>query len=326
MAATVLGERLWLLWRVLIAAGSGRRRGSALLMVLVMGVVVTSLVFVAMRGLSAATRAAMVFGDEVRVEELGWSGIDLALAQISRLAGHATEIASFEMQLSTGSVAVEIVPETGRVDINHAPVAVLALVLAAAGDDAGTAGRLATQIVDWRDPAADHRAGATSDNPARSPGLPPLGKRPFAHPDELALVSGMTPERLGTLLPLVTTCSGLEAIDPLTADRNMLTRLLDGDAHKVDAFLEDRRRGFARPDEVTGAFPDHVRAALSAPPATADGRVRGTSSVLQRPMAGVGLRITARSGALTRHYVASLCPGGDNRGQEDMHLVSWQAL
>lgn len=312
------------LYRLAIAGLSGRRRGSALLLVLIMGALLTSLAFVAMRGLSASMRATAVFGDEVRVEELGRSGFDLALAQLARVDGDKTASGPFEMQLSTGRIAVEVMPEIGRADINRAPTAVLAMLIGATGGDAKKADQLAKEIVDWRDPNADKRADATSDNDYRARARPPQGKRPFATPSELALVLDMTPETLGKLLPLVTTCSGRETIDPVTADRAMLTVLLDGDAHKVDAFLEERKKGFARRDDALSAFPERVRAVLSAS-AKHDQPAEGAGKARHSTAAGFGLRITARAGALTRHYEASLCPSGDNKGQE-MRIVSWRAL
>lgn len=312
------------LYRLAIAGLSGRRRGSALLLVLIMGALLTSLAFVAMRGLSASMRATSVFGDEVRVEELGRSGIDLALAQLSRGGGDTTTSGPFEMQLSTGRIAVEVAPETGRADINHAPAAVFAVLIAATGSDAKHAEQLAKEIVDWRDPNADKRADATSDSDYRARGLPPQGKRSFATPSELALVLDMTPETLAKLLPLVTICSGRETIDPLTADRTMLSVLLDGDAHRVDAFLENRRKGFARPDDALSAFPDRLRTVLSSS-AKPDRPAEGTNKARQSTASGLGLRITAKAGGLTRHYEASLCPSGDNKGQE-MQIVSWRAL
>ncbi len=312
------------LYRLAIAGLSGRRRGSALLLVLIMGALLTSLAFVAMRGLSASMRATAVFGDEVRVEELGRSGIDLALAQLSRIAGDKASSGPFEMRLSTGSIAVEIAPETGHADINRAPAAVLAMLIAATGSDAKHADQLAREIVDWRDPNADKRSDATSDAAYRARGLPPQGRRPFATPSELALVLDMTPETLAKLLPLVTTCSARETIDPLTADRAMLTALFDGDSHKVDAFIEDRKHGFARPGDALSAFPERVRAVLSST-AKPDKPAEGTPKPRQGNAAGLSLQIVARAGALTRSYAAMLCPAGDNKGQE-MQIVSWRAL
>lgn len=313
------------LHRLVIASLSRRRRGSALLLVLIMGALLTSLAFVAMRGLSTSMRATAVFGDEVRVEELGRSGIDLALAHLSRIDGDKTSSGPFAIRLSTGSIAVDITPLTGRADINRAPAAVLTTLIAATGSDAKHAQQLAKEIVDWRDPNADKRSDATSDADYRARGLPPQGRRPFAAPGELALVLDMTPETLAKFLPLVATCSGREKINPLTADRAMLTALLDGDTHRVDAFLEDRKHGFARPEDALNAFPDRVRAALSSstkPDRPADGAPNKPG---QGNSAGLGLHIVARAGALTRSYDVLLCPATDNKGQE-MQIVSWRAL
>jgi general secretion pathway protein K len=286
-----------------------RRRGSALLLVLILGATLTSLTLVGMRVLAVSLRATAVFVSEVEVEELGRSGIDLALAHLSRLPVSRRMRGSFDLKIANGSLAVQFVSETARVDLNMASADLLSALLIGLDVDQDMASRLANEIVDWRTPDSARRPNATPDDAYLSRGLPLPRKRAFTDTLEVAQVLDMTPLILARLLPLLTVCSGQKKIDPLLADKTMLHSLFGGDDRKVISFGEQSSQPPSRPEDVTAAFPETIRAFLQ--PAIT-------------PAAGQRLHIVARAGGLERQFDASICPASNRKSEPD--VLAFRAL
>ncbi|WP_162241292.1 general secretion pathway protein GspK [Methylobacterium sp. Leaf113] len=280
-----------------------------------MGALLTSVALTAMRGFSASLRAAAIVRNEVQVEELGRSGIDLALANLTRLDPQDRLSGRFAVTLETGAISVEFTSETARADVNSASPQVLAALLIGIGLDHESAQRLGSEIADWREPQAGKRSNVAPDEAYRDRGRSVPAQRPFSDTVEIAEVLDMTPEILAGLLPLVTVCSGQAKIDPVIADEAMLRALFGGDAHKAQSYRDPRqyqggRRGDAsRRADVLAPFPDSIRPMLA--PDSDPGR-------------GVRLRIVARAGPLERRYDVSACPEGGSGGT--IHLRSWRAL
>ncbi len=182
---------------------SPAQRGLALLAVIW---VIGLLAVMAMDVLFVARRESRQGDDRLeraRMETAAEAG--LALAAQALLRGAPADAAG--PHVFDGSlIAVEVEPESGKVDLNLASSALLRALFEAIGEPRGTATALAAAIVDWRD---------NDDQPEPGGGLEAEGYRRMGRPvpprdgdlqsvSELAEVHGMNPELLRRLTPVVT--------------------------------------------------------------------------------------------------------------------------
>jgi general secretion pathway protein K len=115
-----------------------------------------------------------------------------------------------------------VTDEGGKIDLNVAPVQLLAGLATVCGADAATAARAAAAIFDWRSPNLPPTPNGAKAPQYAAAGLdygPPNAK--FSRPSELALVLGVSQVLYLCMLPHVTVYSGSipapELADPLTA-------------------------------------------------------------------------------------------------------------
>jgi len=102
-------------------------------------------------------------------------------------------------------VAIRVVDEAGKVDLNSANPALLSGLIRALGADPGRAQALAAAIVDWRDADNLQAPGGAEAADYAAAGLPYGAKdAPFESLGELRLVLGMDPDLYRQLLPNVT--------------------------------------------------------------------------------------------------------------------------
>lgn len=165
-------------------------------------------------------------------------------------------------------VEVRIVDEGGKVDLNQAPVPLLASLLATLGIDASEAGRLAAAIVDWRDPdSLAQPAGGAEDADYQAAGRAYGAKdAPFESITELEQVLGITPQVYAGIAPLVTVYSGRPQPDPAFAP----AQVLDAMGMDAAALIENRRRI----DPVTGLSPSAAALADTSGTYSIDSRAR----------------------------------------------------
>lgn len=143
-------------------------------------------------------------------------------------------------------VRVTLTYESGKIDINLAPVPLLAGLLQSVGLPADRAAALAQAIDAWRQPAA--QAGLAS----AQPGDPQRGK--FQSIDALQSVPGVTPELFRRLAPLITVYSGQPGVNTAIAPAGVLLALPGADPAQVQAYLAQRRQDWANRQPVP-AFP-----------------------------------------------------------------------
>jgi general secretion pathway protein K len=138
-----------------------------------------------------------------------------------------------------GSTRVEIAiaDEAGKIDINLAPLELLAGLFSAVGEPPETALLLACNVLD--------RRGETGPGcPQPGFGAPPTPHR-FAMPEELAQVPGINPTLYDAIADDVTVATGASAIAPLVAPRTVLLAVPGATAAMVDSFLDGRREAGA---------------------------------------------------------------------------------
>ena len=252
------------------------RRGAALFVVLVFSAFLAALAAAAVRtGLSGA-RAAAAFADGVRADELG-RGAGQALAfrlatgdEAGRRGG------AVAVRLPGADVTVDYLSESARVDVNAAPVALLAALAAAAGAEPSEAEALAGRVTRFRAQAeARAKAAATSGTAPAAGGLAalraavdalgPAGKpkpaaatlaiRDVAEVEEAWGLPGGLARRLA---PWLTVSNGTPTVDPVLAGRTVVAALL-GDDDRVDDYLRRRQQGFADKDSALALLPVPAR-------------------------------------------------------------------
>ncbi|MBD8897773.1 type II secretion system protein GspK [Rhodanobacter sp. DHG33] len=140
-------------------------------------------------------------------------------------------------------VQVSTVDEGGKVDLNAASPQVLQALFTAAGLDATAAGKLAANVVDWRNFVTD--AGQVDiARAAYAAAGRDYGPRhgPFATLEELQLVLGMTPALFQQLEPVITIWSGRAIPDPNTAPPLALAAIPGLNPQQAQSMLAARQQ------------------------------------------------------------------------------------
>jgi general secretion pathway protein K len=135
-----------------------------------------------------------------------------------------------------GSIRVEIsiVDEAGKIDLNNAPLALLAGLFVSLGQQRETALLLACNILDRRG-TPDGMCPEPADGNQRS-------RRLFEVPEELGQLPGFNDMLYDRVADYVTVASGASAIDPRVAARPVLLAIPGATPDLVDGFLENRAR------------------------------------------------------------------------------------
>jgi general secretion pathway protein K len=158
----------------------------------------------------------------------------------------------FSFRAGAANVGVTFVSEAARIDLNEAPMPMLAGLFAAFGVKSEDAVDYADRIIGWRDPPKE---GAASDEEGlyRSAGLkyPPRGG-PFPHVDELRLVYGLPPGLIDRIMPFVTVYSGLPKVNVLDAAPEVIAALPGMTPRLLNAFLDKRESGAVDEQSLQG--------------------------------------------------------------------------
>lgn len=149
-------------------------------------------------------------------------------------------------------VEIRAVGENGLIDINYATRPLLQAILALAGLNEEATERTLDILEDFRDVDDLRRLNGAEDKDYEREGLPFGAKdAPFERMEELQQVMGMTPQLYQALSRFLTVNSGAKGINPMLAPRQTLLLLAEGDAAKVDAYIQQREEAegqYVQPD------------------------------------------------------------------------------
>jgi general secretion pathway protein K len=159
----------------------------------------------------------------------------------------------FSFRAAAANVGVTFISEAARIDLNQAPMPMLAGLFAAFGVKSEDAVEYANRIIGWREPpkegtakegTAKEGAPADEDGLYRSAGLkyPPRGG-PFPHVDELRLVYELPPALIDRVMPFVTVYSGLPKVNVLDAAPEVIAALPGMTPALLNSFLDKRESG-----------------------------------------------------------------------------------
>lgn len=200
-----------------------RMRGAALLLVMWLVLLLSGLV----AGYAMAARIESLQGNGAArglvAGEAARAGLEYAVARMldpDPARRWAADGRAYRLPFDGVQVEVEVRDETGKVDLNAAPVDLLASLFARAGAQRDEAPRLAGAVADWRDPdALAQPAGGGEDPDYAAAGLAWGAKdAPFESVAELEQVLGMRPALYAALAPHLTVHSGRDAPDADFAD------------------------------------------------------------------------------------------------------------
>jgi general secretion pathway protein K len=220
-------------------------RGSAALLVL-WGV---ALIFILLAPVAFTTDAELRMTENTlalaRARHAAEAGTQLGLVRLLRR--HDDAGAAFDGRAEAwrdGSVAVTIaiVDEAGKIDVNVAPLELIAGLFIAAGRSPEESALLACGVLERR---GDAGAGCPE------PGAVPVARR-FGVPEELAQVPGIGAALYNRVADAVTVATGASAIDPRVASRLALLAVPGASESLVDAFLASRndRRGLVSAADI----------------------------------------------------------------------------
>ncbi len=137
---------------------SSSQHGGALLAVLWLSVAMTAIAFALSRGVRSELDRASLNVDSTKAYFLAQGAIEATMRRIARPIDRANPERNFEAGLrflrfdfSSGAVEVEIVGESGKLDVNRAQADALALAFDAAGIEPARAVALAAGIADYRE-------------------------------------------------------------------------------------------------------------------------------------------------------------------------------
>jgi general secretion pathway protein K len=271
-----------------------KARGAALLLVLWLIALLTALV--GSFALAARTEhlQGQVLARGVEARAVARAGIDYAVWRMGRDDRRQRWVADgreyrWQPDGNPGAeVAIRVVDEQGKVDLNMADADLLSALMQALGSERAEAARVAAAILDWRDvDSLTQPSGGAEDRDYEDAGRPyGAADAPFGSVAEVEQVLGMTPALFVRVAPYVTVYSGRPVPDVAFASGPVLSAM----GYEADA-LRARREAWS-PD--SGAPPPQLGPGQ---PLVADNsgtysiesraRVRGRTAVL---------RVVVRSG------------------------------
>lgn len=241
-----------------VVASPNRRRGSALLVVLIMLGIIAVLAAAVARSVSGAALELSSARTVSQTETDLRAGIELGAAAILKL-GDDMRGADASADLKGRRISVRITNERARIDINKAKVDMLTGLLKAEGFDDNEAASLAANVIEWRGGAGSRKqptmalAESHFDALPQSINLGPQGRfadktaapqmptlRLFIHPLQLTSVPGFSKGLVKRLFPALTVANGSEKINPFIASPKVLTALPGASSDSVELFLDNR--------------------------------------------------------------------------------------
>lgn len=226
---------------------TGSQRGLALISVLW----VTTLLAVLAAGLTSSSRTERVLArnqlENAKAEALADGGVYravLGLLDLDPETGWRAGRRPYQIELDQGVVRIAIEDEEAKVDLNTAPIELIAGLFRAVGLDEEQAVQLADRLGDFRDPDDQPRPQGAEDTAYAQAGLEGGAKdAPLIAKSELLQVLGVTPELYARIRPHVTVFSSSEGIDPLLASPTVLSAVPGITPEIVEVFANAQLEG-----------------------------------------------------------------------------------
>jgi general secretion pathway protein K len=241
-----------------------RQRGLALIIVLWM---VTLLSVIAsnfaynMRSDLQVTRNLL---SSSQAQALADAGIERALYELTKPSTDSRRWKAdglrHEFELGGVKIAVTLVDESGKIDLNSAQDTLLKAVLGSAGQTEDQAAAVLDALLDWRDQDTQKRPHGAEEDDYRAAGKRAMpSNRQFETLEEVRQVMGVSPELYRKISRMLTIYSKQPGINPAFAPREVLQAIPGLDAAQLEAYLFQRQQNLERdlpppPFPVTASY------------------------------------------------------------------------
>jgi general secretion pathway protein K len=273
--------------RCMSASRLSRPRGAALLLVLWLIALMTAAVGAFAMTARIEHLQGKVLSRGVVADQSARAGLEYAMTRVTDLDQKRQWLPDgreYRWPFGEAEVTVKIVDETGKVDLNAGDQNLLAGLIVAVGGERDQARRIASAILDWRDPDTLSQAEGGAEDPQYAEDERPYGAKdgPFETVPEVQLVLGMTPELFAKLAPHLTVYSGQPQPNQAYASGEVLTAM----GLNAEQILQERLRP-RLPGETglvgvgTGTYSIDSRARLR------DGRVSVLRAVVRAGNSGL---------------------------------------
>jgi general secretion pathway protein K len=207
-----------------------RERGAALLLVLWLIALLTALIGAFALTARVEALQGRILSGGAQAQELARAGVEYSLVRLADTEPTTRWLPDgrgYRWSYAGSEVELQIVDETGKVDLNQAGQPLLAALMQTQGVDQEQAGRVASAIVDWRDADPLTQVGGGAEDPDYAAAGRPYGAKdaPFETVAEVEQVLGMTPELYARLEPYLTLYSGRGEPDPTYAQAPVLAAM-----------------------------------------------------------------------------------------------------
>ncbi|MDD2713231.1 MAG: general secretion pathway protein GspK [Simplicispira sp.] len=224
---------------------AGPQRGIALIAVLWIVAALSVIVTGVVHSVRSEVRLVSVARQSVQATALGEAAIVLVLQDMAARGSRPAHLTKVEVTYQGQPMAVEVMPLTGLIDINRAPVALLTSLYAVAGElDAKSAQTLAEATVQMR---------SERDARGREVG--------FEAEQDLLRVPGVGYDLYAKIFRLVTAqAQGSGRVNPQAAPEGVLRVLAGGNAARATALAAARDKNPADLDStaLNGEFLDNA--------------------------------------------------------------------
>lgn len=231
-----------------------RSRGIALIVVIWFLVLLSIMATGTVRENRTETQIARATLDRIKARALAEGGIHRAILALSAEDESLRWLAdgrTYDWRHGEGIVAISVVGEAGKIDLNFAPAPLLRGLFESVGIGTDEAVALADAVADYRDENDLKRLnGAEDDDYARAGYAQGAKDAPFALIDELRWVFGMTPDLFARVQSLVTVNARQASINAATAPPGVLRAVPGIDGNALDSFLAERSAAGAEDDIV----------------------------------------------------------------------------
>lgn len=222
-------------------------RADGFALVLVLWVLSLLTIMAGSFALSMRRESAIVAGGSSNAQALAIAESGLAIAELmlmstDQLQRWRTDGSIYQIAYTGSKARVQLLSESGKVDINSADQTLLQGIMAHAPVEAKLQGKLVDAILDWRDADDLVRIEGAEKKEYKDAGLSyrPLNK-PFQSVEELQLVLGMNEQLFNWLEGLVTVHSGQPKVDLTQATKEVLQVLPGMDAGSIEDYIAARR-------------------------------------------------------------------------------------
>jgi len=282
--------------------------------------------------LSMRREAAIVAGSSSNAQAVAVAESGLAVAELMMMTPDQqqrwrTDGSIYQIDYPESKVRVQLLAETGKVDVNSADQSLLQELMLHAPVAEELQTKLVNAILDWRDADDLVRLEGAEKEEYKDAGLSyQPSNKPFQSIEELQLVLGMNGQVFNWLESLVTVYSGQPVVDLTQASKEVLQVLPGIDAGLIDDYIAAyiaARRESAINGLPAPAFGANVEAG-DRPVAPISAVIGGTPVTVPEQKGAITVVTEALLGDGTTAMIKALIKKSGGIGASPFQTLKWQ--